>query len=173
MSLAQAVIAVVAKAGIQCQSSQSDGILCVKGKLLDVRIAVERIEASAARKIVRQEIGDECRILLIARRPALAPGKELGIGYGASGLATFGVVATLAGPAGSAERGGLFAVVYTVAFLAFSLPAVAAGYAAARVGLRTTVTVYALLVIAIGVAASAIGEVRAARRHKPRPPRRD
>lgn len=94
-----------------------------------------------------------------------------GIGYGASGLATFGALARLAGPAGPAgaagpsgaagpvgpaERGGLFAVAYTVAFLAFSLPAVAAGYAATVAGLHVTVTVYSSLVIAIALAAFAI-----------------
>ncbi|HEY7431589.1 MAG TPA: MFS transporter [Streptosporangiaceae bacterium] len=87
-----------------------------------------------------------------------------GIGYGASGLATFAVVARLAGPADAAERGGLFAVAYTAAFLAYSLPAVAAGYAATRVGLHTTVAVYALLVIAIAAATCAIQETRTAGR---------
>lgn len=95
---------------------------------------------------------------------ALAGTVLAGIGYGASGLATFGVVARLAGPAGAAERGRLFAVAYTVAFLAYSLPAVAAGYAATRVGLPTTVAVYSLLVIVTAVAAVAVQETRAARR---------
>jgi hypothetical protein len=79
-----------------------------------------------------------------------------GFGYGASGLATFGAMAKLAGPAGPAERGVLFAVAYTVAFLAFSLPAVAAGYAATRVGLHTTVAAYSVVVIGTGPAAFAI-----------------
>jgi MFS family permease len=76
-----------------------------------------------------------------------------GVGYGASGLATFGAMATLAGPAEAVERGELFAVGYTVAYLAFSLPAVAAGVAATRAGLHTTLVAYALLVIAVGLAA--------------------
>jgi hypothetical protein len=85
-----------------------------------------------------------------------------GIGYGASGLATFGALARLAGPAGPgpAGRGGLFAVAYTVAFLAFSLPAVAAGYATTVAGLHVTVTVYASVVIALGLAAFAIQRPR-------------
>jgi MFS family permease len=94
---------------------------------------------------------------------ALAGTVVAGAGYGASGLATFGVVARLAGPADAAERGGLFAVAYTVAFLAYSLPAVAAGYAATRVGLHTTVAIYSLLVIVIAAAAFAIQQTRAAR----------
>ena len=53
---------------------------------------------------------------------------------------------------------------YTAAFLAFSLPAVAAGYATARVGLHTTVAVYAGLVIFIALAALSAQEYRSARR---------
>jgi MFS family permease len=82
-----------------------------------------------------------------------------GIGYGASGLATLGSLAKLAGPA-SAERGALFAVAYAVAYLAFSLPAVAAGYATTLVGLHTTVVVYSIVVIVIGLAAFSIQETR-------------
>jgi hypothetical protein len=87
-----------------------------------------------------------------------------GAGYGASGLAAFGSLARLAGPAGPAERSGLFAVAYVVAYLAFSGPALVAGYAATRAGLHATVAVYAVLVIVVAVAALAIGELRPARR---------
>jgi hypothetical protein len=76
-----------------------------------------------------------------------------GIGYGASALATFGSIAGLAGPAGSAERGGLFAVAYAMDFLSFSLPAVAAGSAATQAGLHATVIAYSLAVIAVALAA--------------------
>jgi hypothetical protein len=72
-----------------------------------------------------------------------------GVGYGASGLATFGALARLAGTADAATRGGLFAVAYTVAYLAFSLPALAAGQAATLVGLPATVVGYAVLVIVV------------------------
>lgn len=76
-----------------------------------------------------------------------------GIGYGASGLATLGALAKLAGPADKAERGALFAAAYCVAYLAFSVPAVAAGFAANRFGLTDTVTAYAVAVIAITLCA--------------------
>ena len=65
-------------------------------------------------------------------------------------------MARLAGPAGRAERGALFAVAYTAAFLTFSLPALAAGYAITHVGLHTTVAAYSILVIGTGLAALAI-----------------
>jgi hypothetical protein len=93
---------------------------------------------------------------------AIAGTVVAGIGYGASGLATFGAMARLAGPVDSAERGGLFAVAYTIAYLAFSLPAVAAGYATTRIGLHPTVVVYSTLVIGIGLAALLIQEIRGA-----------
>ena len=95
---------------------------------------------------------------------ALAGTVVSGIGYGASGLAAFGSMARIAGPADPAERGGLFAVAYTVAFLAFSLPAVAAGYATTQVGLPATVAVYSVLVIVVALVAFAVQEVRSARR---------
>jgi MFS family permease len=95
---------------------------------------------------------------------ALAGTVVSGVGYGASGLAAFGSMARIAGPADSAERGRLFAVAYTVAFLAFSLPAVAAGYATTRVGLPATVAIYSVLVIVIAVAAFAVQEARSGRR---------
>lgn len=97
--------------------------------------------------------------------PAAVAGTVLaGIGYGASGLSAFGSLARLAGPADPAERGGLFAVAYTIAYLAFSLPAGAAGYAATRAGLRATVITYAFLVILTGLAALVIQESRGRRR---------
>jgi MFS family permease len=97
--------------------------------------------------------------------PAAIAGTVMaGVGYGASGLAAFGSMARLAGPADAAERGGLFAVAYVVAYLAFSLPALIAGYAATQAGLHATVAVYALVVIVISLAALAIGELRPARR---------
>lgn len=77
-----------------------------------------------------------------------------GIGYGAAGLATLGALATLAGPADKAERGALFAAAYSVAYLAFSAPAVAAGFAANHIGLPDTVTIYSIVVIAITLCAA-------------------
>ena len=105
-----------------------------------------------------------CGMVAGSAAAAIAGTVVSGIGYGASGLAAFGTIAKLAGPADSAERGELFAVAYTAAFLAFSLPAVAAGYATARVGLHTTVAVYAGLVIFIALAALSAQEYRSARR---------
>jgi len=75
-----------------------------------------------------------------------------GIGFGASALACFGALARLAAPQ---ERGELFAVAYVIAYLAFSLPAVAAGFASTYVGLHVTAVVYGLGVIVLSLAALA------------------
>lgn len=76
-----------------------------------------------------------------------------GIGYGTSGLTTFGALATLAGPVDPVERGQLFATAYTVAYLAFSVPAVAAGFTAQRLGLSATLVGYCLVVILVAATA--------------------
>ena len=73
-----------------------------------------------------------------------------GVGFGASALASFGTLAVLAAPS---ERGELFAVALTIAYVAFSLPAVIAGLAAGEVGLHTTALVYASGVAVLGAAA--------------------
>jgi MFS family permease len=84
-----------------------------------------------------------------------------GIGFGASALACFGTLARLSAPE---ERGELFAVVYVIAYLAFSLPAVLAGFATTSVGLRPTTVVYSLGVVALGLTALAAQRMRSARR---------
>jgi MFS family permease len=87
-----------------------------------------------------------------------------GVGFGASALATFGTLARLAGPG---ERSELLAVALVIAYVAFSLPAVAAGFAATSVGLHTTTVVYSIGVAALGliaVAAQRMRSVRIARR---------
>jgi hypothetical protein len=79
-------------------------------------------------------------------------------------LATFGSVATLAEPLDPADRSELFAVAYVVAYVAFSLPAVAAGCLTMLVSLRDTVLGYSAVVICFGFVALVVQErVRADR----------
>jgi MFS family permease len=80
-----------------------------------------------------------------------------GIGFGASALACFGELGRLAAPD---ERGELFAVVFVIAYLAFSLPAVAAGLASTSFGLHTTTVFYSLGVVALGLMTLGIQRVR-------------
>ncbi len=83
-----------------------------------------------------------------------------GVGFGASALASFGTLARLAAPG---ERSELLAFALVIAYLAFSLPALAAGFAATSVGLHTTTVVYSLGVIAFGLIALAAQTVRGSR----------
>jgi predicted MFS family arabinose efflux permease len=56
-----------------------------------------------------------------------------GVGFG---VAWLGVLRSLVGLASPTGRGGLIAAIFIVAYLAFSLPAVVAGYAATKIGLH-------------------------------------
>ena len=80
-----------------------------------------------------------------------------GIGFGASALATFGTLAVLAAPH---ERGELFAVALVIAYVAFSVPAVIAGFAATSAGLHDTALVYGLVVAALGAVALVAQRIR-------------
>ncbi|MEQ3553263.1 MFS transporter [Pseudonocardia nematodicida] len=77
-----------------------------------------------------------------------------GVGFGAAAFATFG---TLAGMAGPHERGALFAATYTLAYLAFSVPAMIAGVAATFGDLRTTALVYGGVVVLVAGVATVLG----------------
>jgi len=73
-----------------------------------------------------------------------------GFGFGAAFLGAFRTLSVLAEPG---ERAELFATVYVVNYLAFSLPAIAAGLAVSPLGLRRTATVYGVVVILFAVSA--------------------
>lgn len=74
-----------------------------------------------------------------------------GVGFGASARGTFGTLALIAAPG---ERGEMFAAFYLVSYLAFSLPALAAGLASSSVGLRPTAIVYGAAVLVLGLGAT-------------------
>ena len=83
-----------------------------------------------------------------------------GIGFGASALAGFGTLARIAEPT---ERGELFAVAYVISYLAFSIPAVVAGFATTNVGLHETSGVYSAAVIAFSALALVAQRLRTGR----------
>jgi hypothetical protein len=93
-----------------------------------------------------------------------------GFGFGAAFL---GAVATVTAGVAPGERGGLLSSVFVVGYLAFSIPAVAAGLAAGAVGLAPTAAVYGVAVIVLALAAVA-GLLRHRRAAERRPePRKD
>jgi MFS family permease len=75
-----------------------------------------------------------------------------GAGFGASALASFGTLARLATPG---ERSELLAFALVIAYLAFSLPALAAGFGSTSFGLHSTTVVYSLCVVVLGLIALA------------------
>ena len=86
-----------------------------------------------------------------------------GIGFGAATLASFGTLAKIAEPH---ERGELFAVAFVISYLAFSIPAVIAGFATTHVGLHETSVVYSAVVMvfcALALLAQRTRAVRASR----------
>jgi MFS family permease len=93
-------------------------------------------------------VGVESRMVVLAGVGTVIAG----IGFGGSALASFGTLARLAAPN---ERSELLAVALVIAYLAFSLPAVAAGLATTSVGLHVTTVVYSVGVVALGVIALA------------------
>ncbi len=98
-------------------------------------------------------------------RPLLAAAGTLvaGVGFGAAALGGFGTLSRLAAPT---ERGSVFAFALVVCYLAFSLPALAAGLAATSFGLRPTTLVYGG-----GVVLLCLGALLAGRRGARRPGR--
>ena len=97
---------------------------------------------------------------------ALAGTAVAGIGYGAAGLATFGALGRIATHMGAVQRSQLFAVAYVVAYLSFSLPALAAGDAATHIGLSAAVAGYAVAVVAVALSALALQELRTSRHRR-------
>jgi MFS family permease len=73
-----------------------------------------------------------------------------GIGFGASALAAFGTLAAIAAPT---ERAELFTVALVISYLAFSVPAVIAGFSATAYGLHGTALVYGVGVAVLGALA--------------------
>jgi predicted MFS family arabinose efflux permease len=80
-----------------------------------------------------------------------------GVGFGLAFLGAFEMVTALAPPA---ERAGMVAAIFIVNFLAFSIPAVIAGWAVTRYGLHRTALVYCAVVAALAAAAAASVMVR-------------
>jgi predicted MFS family arabinose efflux permease len=78
------------------------------------------------------------------------------------GPAFSGTIRSLAPLAPPEERGALFAAIYVVLYVSLSLPAIAAGIAVTRFGLRDTTYVYGLAAILLAAAtAVAVSRQRA------------
>jgi MFS family permease len=94
----------------------------------------------------------------VGATPGLYAGSLIaGLGFGPAFSGALRTVAPLAPPE---QRGGLLAAIYLVVYLAFSIPAIVAGFAVQVVGLRATTFGYGLVVMAL----AAVTTVALARR---------
>jgi len=76
-----------------------------------------------------------------------------GVGFGLAFLGSFRMITALAEPD---DRAGLVTAVYIVGYLAFSVPALAAGVAITRFGLHSTALVYSASLAALAAAAAGL-----------------
>jgi MFS family permease len=76
-----------------------------------------------------------------------------GAGFGLAFLGSFRMITPLAEPD---DRAGLVAAIYTVGYLAFSVPALIAGVATTRFGLHSTALVYSASLAVLAAAATGI-----------------
>jgi predicted MFS family arabinose efflux permease len=106
--------------------------------------------------------GIDTRLLWLAAGGTLVAG----VGFGAAALGCFGTLARAAAPA---ERGEVFALAYVVSYLAFSVPAVAAGFAATSFGLRDTTLVYGAVIMAVALLAFVGAQAQRRTRQRPCP----
>jgi MFS family permease len=106
-------------------------------------------------------------VAIATRTPALLlAGTGLaGLGWGPAFMGAYGTIVALARPN---QRAGLVAVIFTVGYLAFSVPALIAGVATSHYGLHETALVY-LAVVGV-LAASAVGGLRLRRARTPHGP---
>jgi MFS family permease len=72
------------------------------------------------------------------------------------GTAFLGIMRSITPAVGPHERGELFAAVFVVSYVAFGIPAVAAGIAAPHIGLATTTYLYGGLVVVLSALAGAL-----------------
>ncbi|SDO85358.1 Predicted arabinose efflux permease, MFS family [Pedococcus dokdonensis] len=70
------------------------------------------------------------------------------------GTAFLGIMRSITPTVGPEQRGELFSSVFVVSYLAFGLPAVAAGFAAPHLGLERTAIIYGLAVVVLSGAAA-------------------
>jgi predicted MFS family arabinose efflux permease len=101
-------------------------------------------------------------VAIATRTPAvlLAGTAVAGLGWGPAFLGAYGTIVALARPE---DRAGLIAAIFTVGYLAFSIPAVIAGVATSEYGLHKTALVYSSIVAVLAATAAASLAVRRAR----------
>ncbi|RZS87437.1 putative MFS family arabinose efflux permease [Motilibacter rhizosphaerae] len=80
-----------------------------------------------------------------------------GLGFGSAFLGAFRSLAAVARPD---ERAELFAALFAVSYVAFSVPAVVAGFAVTSYGLLDTARAYAGFVVVVSLTSTVLGQLR-------------
>jgi MFS family permease len=104
-------------------------------------------------------------VLTVSVALLFVAGVVTGFGFGAAFL---GAIAMITSGVAPGHRAGLLASTFVVGYLAFSLPAIAAGIAVGSLGLATTTEIYGGVVIVLALLAA--GSVAVRRRRARRLP---
>jgi MFS family permease len=124
--------------------------------IASVRLREVHARTAARGGLTAMSIGVAVALLALADHSTwlfLAATAIAGIGFGPAFAGAFRALTTRAA---LDERGGLVSSILAVAYLAFSLPAVAAGAAVADVGLHRTADIYGIALIVLALVALAL-----------------
>jgi MFS family permease len=143
------------------------------GSLAARNLAPERAMIGGALVFAGGVTGTVVALLTGSAAAFFAAAVVSGLGFGTAFL---GAMATVTRGLAPEARGGLLSSVFVVSYLAFSIPAIAAGVAAGSVGLTATAVVYGVVVIVLALVAA--GSLLLRRRRAPHavaeePPARD
>ncbi|WP_369259317.1 MFS transporter [Geodermatophilus amargosae] len=131
-------------------------ILCMQGSaavggLLARDLAPRRAMASGCLVFATAVVGLLVALLTGTLWLFFAAAGVAGLGFGAAFL---GCVATVTAGVSPGHRGGLLSSIFVVGYLAFSIPAIAAGLAVDTLGLRVVAEAYGVVVIVLAVVAA-------------------
>jgi MFS family permease len=129
------------------------------GSVLTRRVPAERAMVAGAVTFAVGVAATVLALLVVSLPLFFAAAVVSGLGFGTAFL---GAVATATRGVAPGARAGLLSAVFVVGYLAFSLPAIAAGVAAGHVGLAPTAEVYGGALVLLALAA--IGGLVLARR---------
>ena len=118
------------------------------GAVLARRLAGERAMVIGALVLATGVAGTVAALLAGSVAVFFGAAVVSGLGFGAAFL---GAMATLTRGVAPGERAGLLSSVFVVGYLAYSVPAILAGFAAAEIGLQTAAVVYGAVVIGLAV----------------------
>ncbi|TFV73407.1 MFS transporter [Blastococcus sp. CT_GayMR19] len=118
------------------------------GAVLARRLAGERAMVVGALVFAAGVAGTVASLLTGSVTVFFAAAVVSGLGFGAAFL---GAMATVTRGVAPGERAGLLSSVFVVGYLAYSVPAILAGFAAAEIGLQTAAVVYGAVVIGLAL----------------------